>query len=51
MKDDDKQISNCTHSIPNKSDPKIVYIINTEIGVCSCKIGCAGAFCKHQAWI
>lgn len=51
VKDDVKQINNCTYSIPSESSPKIVYIINTEIGICSCKIGCAGAFCKHQAWI
>lgn len=51
VKDDVIQISNCTYSIPSESDPKIVYIIYTEMGVCSCKIGCAGAFCKHQAWI
>lgn len=51
VKDDVKQINNCTYSIPSESSPEIVYIINTEMGTCSCKIGCAGAFCKHQAWI
>ena len=51
VKDDVLQINNCTYSIPSESSPKIVYIINTEIGICSCKIGCSGAFCKHQAWI
>ncbi|KAL5239393.1 hypothetical protein ACI65C_006803 [Semiaphis heraclei] len=51
VKDDVKQINNCTYSIPRESSPKNVYIINTEMGICSCKIGCTGAFCKHQAWI
>jgi hypothetical protein len=51
VKDDVKQINNCTYSIPSESSPNIVYILNTEIGICSCKIGCAGAFCKHQASI
>ncbi|KAF0734469.1 SWIM-type domain-containing protein [Aphis craccivora] len=51
VKNDVKQINNCTYSIPSESNPKVVYIINTEMGICSCKIGCAGAFCKHQAWI
>lgn len=51
QKDDIKKVNDCIYSIPSKSDPNIVYLINTELGVCSCKIGCAGAFCKHQAWI
>lgn len=51
VRNDVKQINDYTYSIPSESDPKILYTINTEFGVCSCKIGCAGAFCKHQAWI
>lgn len=33
MKDDVKQINNCTYSIPSESDPNIVYIINIEMCV------------------
>jgi hypothetical protein len=50
-KDDIKQVDTNTYTIPSQSDSTIIYSINTEIGVCSCKSGISGAFCKHQAWI
>lgn len=49
--EDVKQIDEHTYSIPSGSDKQTLYTINTEIGVCSCKDGCVGAFCKHQAWV
>ncbi|KAL5246044.1 hypothetical protein ACI65C_013452 [Semiaphis heraclei] len=49
--EDVKQIDEHTYSIPSGSDKQTLYTINTEFGVCSCKDGCAGAFCKHQAWV
>ncbi|KAF0708632.1 SWIM-type domain-containing protein, partial [Aphis craccivora] len=52
-KDDIKQFDTNTYTIPSQSDSTIIYSINTEIGVCSCKSGISGAFdfCKHQAWV
>lgn len=50
-KDDIKQVDTNTYTIPSQSDSTIIYSINTEIGVCSCKSGISGAFCKHQAWV
>jgi len=49
--DDIKQVDTNTYTIPSQSDGTIIYSINTEIGVCSCKSGITGAFCKHQAWV
>lgn len=49
--EDVKQIDEHTYSIPSTSNKQTLYIINTEIGVCSCEDGCVGAFCKHQAWV
>lgn len=50
-KDDIKQVDTNTYTIPSQSDSTIIYSINTEIGVCSCKSGISGAFFKHQAWV
>jgi len=50
-KDDIKQVDTNTYTIPSQSDSTIIYSINTEIGICSCKSGISGAFCKHQAWV
>jgi len=49
--DDTKQVDTNTYTIQSQSDGSIIYSINTEIGICSCKCGITGAFCKHQAWV
>ena len=34
--------------MPSTKDNGILYIVNSEIGACSCPIGMTGASCKHQ---
>jgi len=48
---DVKKISNCTYEMPSMSEKNVYYSINIENGLCTCKMGLSGSFCKHQAWI
>ena len=34
--------------VPSTKDANTFYIVNSEIGVCSCPVGMTGAPCKHQ---
>ena len=34
--------------VPSTKDANFDYIVNSEIGVCSCPVGMSGAPCKHQ---
>lgn len=34
--------------VPCESDKSMVYIVNIKLGLCSCKDGLYGKFCKHQ---
>jgi hypothetical protein len=34
--------------VPSKSNPGLFYIVNTEIGACTCPVGISGGPCKHQ---
>lgn len=45
------KIDTFTYSIPSENDKEMRYTINIELGICSCKDGCVGSFCKHQAWV
>lgn len=42
---------NGLYSVPSSSIGDMYYIVNMSIGVCNCKVGRVGAFCKHQAWL
>ena len=33
--------------VPSTKDAGLLYIVNSEIGVCSCPVGMSGAPCKH----
>lgn len=46
-----KKVDTNTYTIPRQSDNQTIYSINTDIGVCSCKDGSSGSFCKHQVWV
>jgi len=46
-----KQINETTYAIPSMTTKNVIYFIDTENGACTCKMGHAGSFCKHQAWI
>jgi hypothetical protein len=34
--------------VPSTKNNSILYIVNSEIGTCSCPVGMSGAPCKHQ---
>ena len=34
--------------VPSTQDASLFYIVNTEIGTCTCPTGITGAPCKHQ---
>ncbi|KAE8741294.1 hypothetical protein FOCC_FOCC013182 [Frankliniella occidentalis] len=38
-----------TYMVPSTVDSDLLYEVDRDLGVCSCKAGCTGAFCKHQA--
>lgn len=46
-----KQINESTYAIPSMTTENVTYFVDTENGACTCKMGHAGSFCKHQAWI
>jgi len=48
---DVKKINESTYVIPSVNSSSETYIVNIDNGVCTCKMGHTGSFCKHQAWI
>jgi len=46
-----KQINKSTYAIPCMTTENVTDFVDTENGACTCKMGHAGSFCKHQAWI
>jgi hypothetical protein len=44
-----RQISDSTYTVPSATQVDVEYTIDIDLGVCSCHVGCSGAFCKHQA--
>lgn len=34
--------------VPSTKNINLLYVVNSEIGVCSCPVGMSGAPCKHQ---
>jgi hypothetical protein len=34
--------------VPSTKDTGLLYIVNSEFGVCTCPVGMSGAPCKHQ---
>lgn len=48
--DDIKEVEENTFSVSNRLKTQ-TYIVNTDVGVCSCPSGISGAFCKHQFFI
>ena len=34
--------------VPSTKNNGVLYIVNSEIGACSCPVGMSGAPCKHQ---
>lgn len=53
MKDVDlskiRQISDLTYAVPSATQVGVEYTIEIDLGICTCPVGCSGAFCKHQA--
>lgn len=37
------------YMVPSANTSDLMYEVNIAVGVCNCKAGCTGAFCKHQA--
>lgn len=46
-----EQVDEDTYMVPSGRDKDLCYEVNTTVGVCLCKAGTSGAFCKHQALI
>lgn len=46
-----RKIDGNTYELPSMTEENTYYSVNIENGVCSCKIGHTGSFCKHQAWV
>jgi len=44
-----KKIDENTYMVPSAQTSELLYEVNRDVGVCGCKAGCTGAFCKHQA--
>jgi hypothetical protein len=44
-----KLVSDSTYTVPSATLADTEYIIDVDLGVCSCPRGSEGAFCKHQA--
>jgi hypothetical protein len=42
-------VNDSTYTVPSASLAETDYTIDVNLGICSCQIGCDGAFCKHQA--
>ncbi|KAH9367268.1 hypothetical protein HPB48_013609 [Haemaphysalis longicornis] len=46
------QTSLTTYSVPSSKEPEAcVYEVRSDLGLCSCRAGNLGAFCKHQALV
>lgn len=46
------QTSLTTYSVPSSKEPEAcVYEVRSDLGLCSCRAGKLGAFCKHQALV
>ena len=39
---------NCEFLVASTKNSSFLYIVNSEIGVCSCPVGISSALCKHQ---
>jgi len=45
---DIKKINESIYVIPSVSNKSETYLVNIDNGVCTCKMGHTGSFCKHQ---
>ena len=43
-----KSLGKNIYNVPSETVPNLSYVVDTSMGVCECKIGSAGAPCKHQ---
>ncbi|KAK3922591.1 Protein FAR1-RELATED SEQUENCE 11 [Frankliniella fusca] len=43
------KIDEHTYQVPSATDSDLLYEVDRGLGVCNCKAGSSGAFCKHQA--
>ncbi|KAJ8913145.1 hypothetical protein NQ315_006063, partial [Exocentrus adspersus] len=46
-----KKIDNHLYKVPSATDKNCNYLVDTEIGICTCPFGAQGRFCKHQAFV
>lgn len=44
-----KMVGEHLYEVPSEITPNEVYIVDSKVGLCNCKAGCAGKFCKHIA--
>jgi len=44
-----EKVDEHTYMVPSAQTSELMYEVNRSFGVCNCKAGCTGAFCKHQA--
>ena len=45
------QVDEDTYIVPRSATGEATYEVTASLGVCLCKAGSAGAFCKHQALV
>lgn len=43
------KVDDDTYMVPSATAKELMYEVNRSLGVCNCKAGCSGVFCKHQA--
>lgn len=43
------KIDDHTYQVPSATNSDLLYEVDRGLGVCNCKAGSSGAFCKHQA--
>jgi len=44
-----QQSADSIFQVPSESDSSVMYAVSVSDGMCSCKDGACGKFCKHQA--
>lgn len=45
------RLSDSVFEIPAGDGQSVTYVVNVDVGMCSCLAGSRGTFCKQQAWL
>ncbi|XP_023311650.1 uncharacterized protein LOC111692125 isoform X2 [Anoplophora glabripennis] len=45
-----KKLNENIVAVPSETKPNLLYLVNTEVLICSCTVGSTGAICKHIHW-